>query len=106
LKGNAGNDTFVLGNENRAFYDDEDITTKGNRDYALILDFEVGDTIQLHGSAEDYILDVSRGSTSIYLNDDGMDGLTRNDELIGVIKGVSLENMSSGFSFAGSGSLE
>ena len=58
------------------------------------------DTIQLHGSADDYVLDVSRGSTSIYLNDDGVQGLTRNDELIGIIKGFSIENMNSGFSFA------
>ncbi|MGB3654589.1 MAG: choice-of-anchor Q domain-containing protein [Rivularia sp. (in: cyanobacteria)] len=99
LYGGDGNDTFVLGNANGAFYDDADNTTKGNRDYAFILDFETGDTIQLHGSAEDYILDVSRGSTSIYMNDDGVDGLSRNDELIGVIKGVEFDNMSSGFNF-------
>ncbi|BAY86678.1 protein with type I secretion target domain and SCP-like extracellular domain [Calothrix parasitica NIES-267] len=102
LNGDGGNDTFVLGNSSGAFYDDKDIITNGKRDYALILDFETGDSIQLYGSAEDYILDVSRGSTSIYLNDDGMDGLTRNDELIGVIKGFTLENMNSGFNFVGS----
>ena len=100
LYGGDGNDTFVLGNASGAFYADEDITTNGKRDYAFILDFEIGDTIQLHGSADDYVLDVSRGSTSIYLNDDGVQGLTRNDELIGIIKGFSIENMNSGFSFA------
>ncbi|MEO1377119.1 MAG: hypothetical protein AAFW70_23090 [Cyanobacteria bacterium J06635_10] len=89
LRGNAGTDTFVLGNESRAFYHDDDITTKGKSDYAYILDFETGDTIQLYGSAEDYTLDVSRRGTSIYMNDDGV------GDLIAKIKGVSLEDMSS-----------
>jgi Ca2+-binding RTX toxin-like protein len=100
LYGGADNDTFVLGNENGAFYADDDSTTKGKRDYAYILDFETGDTIELYGSADDYTLDVSRGSTSIYLNNDDENGV---GDLIGKIKGVSFEDMNSGFSFAGGG---
>lgn len=107
LYGGAGNDTFVLGNASGAFYSDGDNTVNGKLDYALILDFATGDDIiQLFGSADDYVLDVSRGSTSIYLDDDGMDGFTRNDELIGVIKRVNLQDMSSGFNFLGGGSPE
>ena len=104
LKGNSGADIFVLGNTTNAFYADKDSTTSGKRDYAYILDFKTEDvdTIKLYGSAEDYILDVSRGSTSIYLNDDGVDGLSRNDELIGVIKGVDSEITGSYFNFVGS----
>lgn len=101
LRGDAGADTFVLGNASGAFYNDGNDSKSGKSDYALILDFETGDTIQLNGSADDYILDVSRRGTSIYLNNDDVDGLTRNDELIGIIKGVTLENMDSGFSFVG-----
>ncbi len=100
LYGGDGNDTFVLGNDSRAFYADNDSTTKGKRDYAFILDFETGDTIQLYGSAEDYTLDVSRGSTSIYLNNDDENGV---GDLIGKIKGFEFENMDSEFSFAGGG---
>ncbi len=39
---------------------------------------------------------MSRGSTSIYLNNDDENGV---GDLIGKIKGVSLEGMSSEFSF-------
>ena len=54
------------------------------------------------GSAENYILNISRGSTSIYLNNDDENDV---GDLIGKIKGVSFENMSSGFSFAGGGEM-
>ncbi|MGB3650365.1 MAG: DUF4347 domain-containing protein [Rivularia sp. (in: cyanobacteria)] len=97
MYGGAGNDTFVLGNAIGAFYADDDSTTKGNRDYAFILDFEIGDTIQLYGSANDYTLDFSRGSTSIYLNSADENGV---GDLIGKIKGFEFENMDSGFIFA------
>ena len=95
LRGNADADIFVLGNENRAFYNDDNNLNKGKSDYALIEDFNLGegDTIQLYGSGEDYFVEVSRGITSIYMNDDGV------GELIGKIKGVSLQDMSQGFTF-------
>ncbi|MEM9925859.1 MAG: Ig-like domain-containing protein [Cyanobacteria bacterium P01_D01_bin.50] len=93
LRGEAGTDTFVLGNGSRAFYHDDDSTTKGKSDYAYILDFETGDTIQLYGSAEDYTLDVYRRGISIYMNDDGA------GDLIAKIKGVSLEDISSALIF-------
>ena len=103
LYGGDGNDTFVLGNASGAFYADEDITTNGKRDYGLILDFEIGDTIQLYGVVEDYTLDVSRGSTNIYLNNDDENGVA---DLIGVIKGFESDDMSSGFSFMGVGTTQ
>ena len=52
----------------------------------------------LYGSAEDYTFDVSRGSTSIYLNNDDENGV---GDLIGVIRKASLESMDSRFSFVG-----
>ncbi|MGB3757380.1 MAG: hypothetical protein WBA07_13550 [Rivularia sp. (in: cyanobacteria)] len=105
LWGGEGKDTFVLGNENRSFYDDGKKTNKGRSDYAFIRDFDViDDDIQLF-AGEDYYLDVTRGSSSVYIDNDGVQGLSRNDELIAVIKGVSLNegriNNLPGFSFVG-----
>ncbi|MEL7244314.1 MAG: calcium-binding protein [Cyanobacteria bacterium J06573_2] len=90
LKGGEGEDTFILGNESDCFYDDGNNKNKGRSDYAFIMDFNVNeDDIQLF-SGENYYLDVARGSSSIYIDNDGVEGFSRNDELISVIKGVSL----------------
>ncbi|BAY86677.1 protein with type I secretion target domain and SCP-like extracellular domain [Calothrix parasitica NIES-267] len=90
LSGGDGEDTFILGNESRCFYDDGNNRNKGRSDYAFISDFDVNDDdIQLF-AGEDYYLDVSRGSSNIYIDNDGVEGFSRNDELIGVIKGVVL----------------
>ncbi|MDY6902741.1 MAG: calcium-binding protein, partial [Cyanobacteriota bacterium] len=90
LWGGDGKDTFLLGNASGSFYDDGNNRNKGRSDYAFIRDFDVNDDdIQLFGG-ETYYLDVTRGSSSVYIDNDGVEGLTRNDELIGVIKGVAL----------------
>ena len=58
LTGAAGSDTFVLGDENRIYYDDGDPFSRGESDFALITDFDsTQDFIQLRGSAELYRLD-------------------------------------------------
>ena len=58
LTGGANNDTFVLADENRVFYDDGDHFTSGDEDFALVTDFDfTQDTIQLQGSADFYSLD-------------------------------------------------
>lgn len=49
LTGGSGSDQFILGDANRAYY-----LADGARDYALIKDFTVEDSIQLLGSASDY----------------------------------------------------
>ncbi len=90
LWGGDGEDTFILGNESGSFYDDGNYRNKGRSDYAFIRDFDVNDDdIQLF-VGEDYFLDVTRGSSSVYIDNDSVEGLSRNDELIAVIKGVSL----------------
>ncbi len=57
------------------------------------------------GEENDYYLGASGRSTNIYIDNDGVSGLSRNDELIGVIRGVSLNEGIikdiQGFSFAG-----
>jgi hypothetical protein len=54
LKGGAGEDLFVLGDTQKAYY-----LGQLNSDYALIEDFKLNqlDKIQLHGSAGDYRID-------------------------------------------------
>ncbi|VEP16905.1 Subtilisin-like serine protease (fragment) [Hyella patelloides LEGE 07179] len=58
LSGGGGRDTFVLGNADGVFYDDGDVLTRGEADFALVTDFNPRqDGIQLNGSAELYSLD-------------------------------------------------
>lgn len=103
LLGGGGNDTFVLGDANQAFYNDNDAWTLGVKDYALIVDFNLAqDVIQLHGSANDYTLEAlpeetGMTGTGIFYTPEGQLGVP---ELIGVIAGVELTNMDAGFSFA------
>ncbi|BAY81307.1 hypothetical protein NIES267_07830 [Calothrix parasitica NIES-267] len=65
----------------------------------MILDFATGDTIQLYGSADNYEIEESRGSVSIYMKDDGV------GDLIGVVRKASLEDVNSGISFLGGESV-
>jgi VCBS repeat-containing protein len=86
LMGNKGADTFVLGDKNNPYY-----VGLGQQDYALIADFWVEDSIQLHGSAGDYVLgtapvNAAKG-TGIFLASDL-------NELIGIIQGDAISNLS------------
>ena len=57
LAGNSGADLFVLGDEDRVYYDDRNSNTDGSTDYALIEDFDSSqDKIQLKGDRRLYSL--------------------------------------------------
>ena len=57
LVGGAGADLFILGDEDRVYYDDRNPTTEGSTDYAFIEDFNPAqDKIQLRGDRSLYSL--------------------------------------------------
>jgi beta propeller repeat protein len=93
LTGLGGNDTFVLGDATRVYYSDGDTVTTGETDYALITDFNASqDTIQLHGTASEYLLDfytTSSGSINAALIYDP--GVSARGELIGILQNVSAD---------------
>ncbi len=114
LTGGSGNDLFILGNASGTFYNDGNyvLSSKADKDRALITDFSNGDKIQLKGKASDDILrthDHLSGFTGagvgLYLNDGrGIGANTRgwdgSDELIASIQvqagtsALSLSNLS------------
>ena len=102
LIGGSENDTFVLGDSEGAFYSDGDSFTAGTLDYAEIRDFNLADdTIQLTGSADDYVLGASpsggSGDVGIFLKSDVVGGV---DELVAVVRnGNSLSLNDSYFTF-------
>ena len=56
IRGNGGNDVFVLGDARGRFYDDGSSFSQGLYDYARVTDFSSGDKVQLRGTASDYLL--------------------------------------------------
>ncbi|WP_141699949.1 calcium-binding protein, partial [Nostoc sp. KVJ20] len=93
LTGGQGRDTFVLGDQNAVYYNDGNRLSTGNQDYAIIKDFQSRfDTIELKGSASDYLLVQSVGSlpfgTSIFFTG----GSNISAELIGLIEGQAATN--------------
>lgn len=106
LQGNSGADTFVLGTDNTAFYDDGDNSSNGVADYALILDFDpTEDLIQLSGT-ETYYLDADPQGTlsgmGVFMENDGTAGFSSEDELVAVLKDSTLtagviDNSTAGF---------
>ena len=56
IRGNGGNDIFVLGDSRGRFYDDGSSRNQGLNDYARVTDFSLGDKVQLRGTAGDYLL--------------------------------------------------
>jgi RTX calcium-binding nonapeptide repeat (4 copies) len=99
LCGGGGKDTFVLGDSAQSFYDDGNTNTLGLQDYATILDFnKKQDTLQLHGSSSDYAVGALPAELS--LTGTGIYQTTGNSrELIGVVVGVNLTDLSTGFTF-------
>ena len=93
LTGGGGSDTFILGVSGRRYYDSSIATDDGgNRDYALLADFNPSaDFIQLAGAATDYSLQETSGSLP-----DGI-GIffesSRPDELIAIVQGVAFSNL-------------
>jgi Ca2+-binding RTX toxin-like protein len=86
LTGGPGRDLFVLGDQQRVFYDDGKRNSAGLKDYALIKDFNrQQDAIQLHGKVSDYRLGsapqgLPKGN-AIFLE------TGRTDELIAIVQG-------------------
>ena len=65
LTGGQDSDTFVLGEGDTVFYNDEDASTGGESDFATIIRFDATeDIIQLNGSADLYRLEFSSVGTS------------------------------------------
>ena len=98
FSGGSEGDVFVLGDRNKPYYDDGDASTSGDADVALIVDFNPNeDTIQLHGSPEDYVLvdfaELGEGETgtAIFLKGE------TNDELIGSINNVGGLDLNAGY---------
>ncbi len=87
-----GNDTFILGNATTVFYD-----AAGVGDLALIVDFELKkDKIQLNGAAAAsyrFADNSQTGAAEIYLGD------PINQELIGAVEGVTVNDLFANDSF-------
>jgi Ca2+-binding RTX toxin-like protein len=102
LSGGSGADTFVLGNEDVGFYNDENNSTAGVKDYALIRDFDASqDFLQLQGSSDRYLLRSSSiegiSGSAIYLDTNENGTFNSKDELIAVLQddtGLNLANNS------------
>ncbi len=98
LTGGTGADLFVLGNASQAFYNDGNDADLGLADYVIINDFRLDqtDVIQL-SNQESYSLGSSPTGlpkgTAIFMDSNGQ------DELIAVVKNVTLSDFSTGFSF-------
>lgn len=103
LTGGLGKDTFILGNANQVFYDDLNVLSTGEFDYAVITDFNPNqDVIQLYGSSEFYSLDfytTQLGTVEAVLIYDS--GVTARGEIIAQLQGVTtdLQVTSSSFVF-------
>jgi len=83
LTGGTGADTFVLGDTDKSFYID---SSGGRGDRAVITDFKQfeGDKIVLHGSAQDYRLEVS---SSLGVGTAALDtAIYQGNDLIGIIQ--------------------
>ena len=94
LFGGDGADIFRLGDAAQVYYNDGDLFTQGMEDYAVIADFAKGDKIELHGTADDYILGSNAQGTGIFFLEQGQ------KELIALIENVELESMAnSAFTF-------
>ena len=89
LIGGEGSDKFMLADRNNVYYNDSNAMTSGTEDYALILGVNINeDKIELKGTATNYGLQTSGADTNIYLDNDGIAGLSANDELVAIVKEV------------------
>ncbi|MEM8730829.1 MAG: Ig-like domain-containing protein, partial [Pseudomonadota bacterium] len=94
--GGAGADTFVLGDSTGTYYDDGSSSTAGEDDYGFVWDFTSGtDTVQLWGSAQDYVLiedatDLPTGTAIWRVNGSGP------NELVGVLNSAYGLDLNSG----------
>ncbi|NJR65368.1 MAG: hypothetical protein HC772_08720, partial [Leptolyngbyaceae cyanobacterium CRU_2_3] len=95
LTGGTGSDRFVLGNNQRAFYNDGSTSTSGTGDYALITDFNITeDVVQLFSAKTNYQL----GSTPSGLPSGTALFLTGStNELVAVFQGASGLSLSANY---------
>lgn len=96
LIGGNGKDRFVLGNSNRAFYDDFNANTTGTNDFAHVRDFKrsQGDVIQLSDKVNYRLGSVPQGVPSgkgLFIDNPG----SQRDELIAVINGLGNQGLNS-----------
>ena len=99
LTGGLGNDLFILGDARGRFYDDQNIGNAGMGDYALITDFQLsGDRVQL--CSGNYFLATTTlngaSGTGIYFDSNANRSFGANDELVGILQGVSASTLSNG----------
>jgi hypothetical protein len=89
LRGNGGNDIFVLGDARGRFYDDGRSLSSGAGDYAKIMDFSAGDKLQVRGAADDYWLRATTiggtSGTGVYYDSNNNHGFDSRDELVGLV---------------------
>ncbi|MGQ9865916.1 MAG: esterase-like activity of phytase family protein [Pseudanabaenaceae cyanobacterium] len=92
LLGGAGADVFVLANTSRSFYDDGQ-NGPGLADYVQIRDFDPGADFLVVRRADTYVTGVSPAGlpsgTALFMDNDGVPGLSTNDELIAILEGVA-----------------
>lgn len=100
LTGGAGADLFILGNAQRVFYDDQS-GGLGLTDYALITDFNPAqDRIQLRagltyqlGALPTAAPTNFPGGLVLFVDNDGVAGISPNDEVIAVLSGLTTANI-------------
>ena len=96
LQGHGGKDTFVLGDANTVYYNHQGTGAESWQDRAIIKDFSSAkDTIQLHGSADNYQLVAFSSGTKIFYGETG----TQFKELIAIVKNVNTNLDLSGSEF-------
>ncbi len=105
LIGESGADSFILGNTTTAYYNDGDNSLSGLNDYGVLKDFNrLQDSLQLHGSASDYVVgEIPTGlaavfanmdAAGIYLDTDNSGDLSANDEFIAAFEYVAPSGLS------------
>ena len=87
FRGGSGADIFVLGDASTVYYDNGNDATSGG-DRATIFNFAVGeDTIQLHGTSDDYELQSASNGTNIFLKTDNV------SERIGLVRNIDVSEL-------------
>jgi predicted AlkP superfamily pyrophosphatase or phosphodiesterase len=93
LTSGFGRDLFELGDRNKFYYNDRNSSGPGTSDYALITDFNPKeDFIQLR-EGQTYLIGTSSTGlptgVAIFIDNDGISGLSVNDELIGILQNLT-----------------
>ncbi len=93
LTGGAGKDIFVLGDARGAFYNDGNARNAGIGDYARVMDFQLGDKIQLSDGFGVYFLRALKigglSGIGIYADTDRNARFGSSDELVGHVVNAS-----------------